>query len=157
MLSLLQDHFGPGRASTSREVCCNSSILMFTVLNFLQSFRTRSAPAPGLGEATRFFSGQASGAPFAHVLPDSFDLSALRGGLPQQRHPVQSPPSAWAGDFLNQSTVQVTSHQSQSEPNINPYQSLAFDSAGSQYRQHMPSMNSAFANGIFNLLMSESS
>ncbi|KAF8518787.1 hypothetical protein JB92DRAFT_2065291 [Gautieria morchelliformis] len=128
-----QDHFGPGRASTSRE-----------------NFRTRSAPAPGLDDAARFFSGEASGPPFAqHVLPDSFDLSSLRGGLPQQKHPVLPLPSPWAGDFLNQSTLQLTSHQSHSEPNINPYQSLGVDSAGSQYRQYTPSMNSAFANGVF--------
>ncbi|KAH9931071.1 TPR-like protein [Epithele typhae] len=92
-----QDHFGAGRAGSSKE-----------------TFRTQYSASPGVNQdAARFFSAGPSAVPNLSA-PSPFDLSALHNNLPvAQTHvsphvqsPIQSPsqaaPAGWAADFLLQ-------------------------------------------------------
>ncbi|KAI0063624.1 hypothetical protein BV25DRAFT_1824189 [Artomyces pyxidatus] len=91
---LQQDHFGAGRAGSSRE-----------------AFRSEQAAAPGLEQdAARFFSG---GAQPALAGPSAFDLAALRSALPAPTRVVsplqpqaKTPLAPWAADFLVQTPRQ---------------------------------------------------
>ncbi|KAJ7647128.1 hypothetical protein FB45DRAFT_1019399 [Roridomyces roridus] len=93
---LQQDHFGAGRAGSSRE-----------------AFRSQqSAPSGSAQEAARFFSSgpapQLAGA-------SAFDLSALNGSLPLAQMPLQQQshgPAAWAADFMIQRPQQTSSNSS---------------------------------------------
>lgn len=114
----------------------------------LQTFRTPSSRSPALDEeAARFFSGQASSTPFTrHVASDAFDLSTLRGSLPQQSRPGPPPPAAWAADFLNHSAMQVLSHPHSESSQA--YQPPGIDSAAMNHGQYNMPVNNPFMNGI---------
>ncbi|KAM5532856.1 hypothetical protein V8D89_013497 [Ganoderma adspersum] len=92
-----QDHFGTGRAGSSRE-----------------AFRSQYSAAPGVNQdAARFFGAAHSPVPILQT-PSAFDLSTLNRNLPashsqvvQAQSPIHSPPlqagpAAWAADFLQQ-------------------------------------------------------
>ncbi|KAJ7680569.1 hypothetical protein DFH06DRAFT_1163540 [Mycena polygramma] len=90
---LQQDHFGAGRAGSSRE-----------------TFRSQQSAASGAAqEAARFFSQ----GPAPQLASGAFDLSALHGSLPpaQQHAPQrgfqqqQQAAAAWAADFMQQPAI----------------------------------------------------
>ncbi|TFK44386.1 hypothetical protein BDQ12DRAFT_672889 [Crucibulum laeve] len=91
---LQQDHFGAGRAGSSRE-----------------AFRSQHAGSSTPDQdAARFFSSSGSLAPH---LADAYDVSAMRGALPmsqmpavQTPQPQQAPLAAWAADFVQQQPLQ---------------------------------------------------
>ncbi|KIM45239.1 hypothetical protein M413DRAFT_441922 [Hebeloma cylindrosporum] len=92
---LQQDHFGAGRAGSSREV-----------------FRTQQGNASQDQDAARFFSGNASTAP-QFIAEPNFDLSAMRVSLPvnpstQMQH---KPTAAWASDFIQNQPLHATPQQ----------------------------------------------
>ncbi|OBZ68192.1 Peroxisomal targeting signal 1 receptor [Grifola frondosa] len=97
-----QDHFGAGRAGSSKE-----------------TFRTQYAAATGVSQdAAKFFSSHPSPAPLLSG-PSTFDLSALHNSLPAshaqsslQAPPVQSFGAPWAADFLQQPRHTSLSHLS---------------------------------------------
>ncbi|EMD37853.1 hypothetical protein CERSUDRAFT_114497 [Gelatoporia subvermispora B] len=90
-----QDHFGAGRAGSSRE-----------------TFRTQYTSASGANqEAAQFFAASSSSQGIA--APSPFDISALQASLPAahahnsvQSPPLQAPLAAWAADFLQHSSAQ---------------------------------------------------
>ncbi|KAJ7497473.1 hypothetical protein FB451DRAFT_1386718 [Mycena latifolia] len=90
---LQQDHFGPSRAGSSREV-----------------FRSQQSAASGAAqEAARFFSPS----PAPQLATGAFDLSALHGSLPMSQAAPPGPfqqqqgSAAWASDFMQQQPVLV--------------------------------------------------
>ncbi|KAJ7772535.1 hypothetical protein DFH07DRAFT_163633 [Mycena maculata] len=87
---LQQDHFGPGRAGSSREV-----------------FRSQqSGSSSAAQEAARFFSS----GPTPQLASGAFDLSALHGSLPVTPAPFQQQqqaPAPWAADFIQAQPVLV--------------------------------------------------
>ena len=105
----------------------------------MQIFRSHpaSSPSPALHqEAARFFSTNQM--TLVQHVPESFDLSSLRNNLPQQPL-LQSSPSPWAGDFLDQSTV---------HPNaLNPPSELTNNSPMG-IRQYPLPRNDTFMSGI---------
>ncbi|KAF9469921.1 hypothetical protein BDZ94DRAFT_1317018 [Collybia nuda] len=85
-----QDHFGAGRAGSSRE-----------------TFRTQQAVALD-SDAARFFSAPTDSSPAFN--PRTYDVSALRAALPAAiQSPIQPPPATvsagWASDFMQQRPI----------------------------------------------------
>jgi hypothetical protein len=131
-----QDHFGAGRAGSSKEVA-----ILFSPHSpaandaFGKTFRTPQPVAPVIDQdAARFFAASASPAPHISAAgPSAFDLSALHNSLPIIHHtPVPQQISPWASDFLQQyprelaspqvsvlQKAEITSHPTQTDAAVN--------------------------------------
>ncbi|KJA20716.1 hypothetical protein HYPSUDRAFT_42780 [Hypholoma sublateritium FD-334 SS-4] len=116
---LQQDHFGAGRAGSSRD-----------------AFRSQQANSSHDQDASRFFSAYGNTAPQFSVAP-AFDLSSMRASLPLSAAPQvnQAPVAAWAADFLQNQPLQAPvmtqqSHQAQTNMDVQIDTQLQHASAG---------------------------